>query len=98
MLSFCWSHAVSRKGHLSVKEPGPTITVTLPFRNRSDISPVLQRMLQILPSSPGADLRFVGPECYTTGQDRTIAVILAKRCIELPDNGSLVIRNMLEQF
>jgi len=31
-------------------------------------------------------------------QDRTFAVILAKHCIELPDDGSLVIRNMLEQF
>ena len=28
--------------------------------------------------------------------DRTITVILAKHCIELPDDGSLVIRNMLE--
>jgi len=31
-------------------------------------------------------------------QDKTITVILAKHCIELPDGGSLVIRNMLEQF
>jgi len=31
-------------------------------------------------------------------QDRPIAVILAKYCIELPDGGSFVIRNMLEQF
>jgi len=28
----------------------------------------------------------------------TITVILAKHCIELPDDGVLVIRNMLEQF
>ena len=35
---------------------------------------------------------------HVNGQDRTIAVILAKHCIELPDDGSLVIRNMLEQF
>ena len=28
----------------------------------------------------------------------TIIVILAKNCIKLPDDGSLVIRNMLEQF
>ena len=27
-----------------------------------------------------------------------ITVILAKHCIELPDDGSLVIRNMLEHF
>ena len=27
-----------------------------------------------------------------------ITVILAKHCIELRDDGSLVIRNMLEQF
>ena len=31
-------------------------------------------------------------------QDRAITVILAKHCIELPDDRSLVIRNMLEQF
>jgi len=42
--------------------------------------------------------------CHTTdyvhvnGHDRTITVILAKHCIKLPDDGSLVIRNMLEQF
>jgi len=30
--------------------------------------------------------------------DRTIIIILAKHCIKLPDHGSLVIRNMLEQF
>jgi len=30
--------------------------------------------------------------------DTTITVILAKHCIELPDDGSLVMRNMLEQF
>ena len=28
----------------------------------------------------------------------TITVILAKHCIKLPDDGSLVIRNMLQQF
>ena len=27
-----------------------------------------------------------------------ITVILVKHCIKLPDDGSLVIRNMLEQF
>jgi len=32
------------------------------------------------------------------GHDRTITVILTKHCIKLPDDGSLVIRNMLEQF
>ena len=31
-------------------------------------------------------------------QDRTVTVILAKHSVELPDDGSLVIRNMLEQF
>ena len=36
-------------------------------------------------------------ECLSR-QDRTIIVILAKHCIKLPDGGSLVIRNMLEQF
>ena len=43
----------------------------------------------------------VNRELYTThlnGEDRTITVILGKDCIELPDDGSLVIRNMLEQF
>jgi len=34
-----------------------------------------------------------------TAQSREAChVILAKYCIELPDDGSLVIRNMLEQF
>ena len=35
---------------------------------------------------------------HVEGHDRTITVILAKHCIELPDDGSLVIRNMLEEF
>jgi len=35
---------------------------------------------------------------HINGHDRTITVILVKHCIELPDDGSLVIRNMLEQF
>jgi len=35
---------------------------------------------------------------HINGHDRTINVILAKHCIELPDDGSLVIRNKLEQF
>ena len=35
---------------------------------------------------------------HINGLDRTINVILTKHCIELPDDGSLVIRNMLEQF
>jgi hypothetical protein len=34
---------------------------------------------------------------HINGHDRTITVILAKHCIKLPDDGSLVIRNMLEQ-
>ena len=32
------------------------------------------------------------------GHDRTIFVILAKHCTRLPDDGSTVIRNMLEHF
>ena len=32
---------------------------------------------------------------HIKGHDRTITVILAKHCIKLPDDGSLVIRNML---
>ena len=35
---------------------------------------------------------------HINGRDRTIILILTKHCIELPDYGSLVIRNMLEQF
>ena len=35
---------------------------------------------------------------HINGRDRTITVILAKHCIELPDDGSLVIRNTLKQF
>ena len=35
---------------------------------------------------------------HINGHDRTITVILAKHCIKLPDDGFLVIRNMLEQF
>jgi len=35
---------------------------------------------------------------HVNGQVRTITVILAKHCMKLPDGGSLVIRNMLEQF
>jgi len=35
---------------------------------------------------------------HINGRDRTITVILANHCIELPDDGSLVIRNMLEKF
>ena len=35
---------------------------------------------------------------HINGRDRSITVILAKHCIELPDDGSLVIRNMLEQI
>jgi len=35
---------------------------------------------------------------HINGHDRIITVILAKLYIKLPDDGSLVIRNMLEQF
>ena len=35
---------------------------------------------------------------HVNGHDRTITVILAKHCIKLPGDGSLVIRKMLEQF
>jgi len=35
---------------------------------------------------------------HINGQNRAITVILAKHCIELPDDGSLVIRNMLGKF
>jgi len=35
---------------------------------------------------------------HIKGLDRTITVILTKHYIELPDDGSVVIRNMLGQF
>jgi hypothetical protein len=35
---------------------------------------------------------------HVNGHDTTITLILAKDCIEIPDYGSLVIRNMLEHF
>ena len=35
---------------------------------------------------------------HANGHDRTITVILTKHCIKFPDDGSLVIRNMLEHF
>ena len=35
---------------------------------------------------------------HVNGHDRTITVILAKHCIKLSDDGSVVIRNILEQF
>ena len=35
---------------------------------------------------------------HVNGHDRTILVILAKHCTRLPDDGSSVIRNMLEHF
>ena len=35
---------------------------------------------------------------HAYGHDRTITVILAKHRMKLPDDGSLMIRNMLEQF
>ena len=34
---------------------------------------------------------------HVNGHNRTIIVILAKHCARLPDDGSSVIRNMLEQ-
>jgi hypothetical protein len=35
---------------------------------------------------------------HANGHDRTITVILAKHCKKLPDDGFLVIGNMLEHF
>ena len=35
---------------------------------------------------------------HVNGHDRTCTVILAKRCMKLPDDVCVVIRNMLEQF
>jgi len=35
---------------------------------------------------------------HINGHEKTNTVILTKHCIELPDDGSLAIRNMLEQF
>jgi len=35
---------------------------------------------------------------HVKGHDRTILIILAKHCTKLSDDGSSVIRNMLEHF
>ena len=35
---------------------------------------------------------------HVNGHDRTILLILAKYCIRLPDDGSFVVRNMLEHI
>jgi len=35
---------------------------------------------------------------HVKGHDKTFTVILAKYCTRLPDDGSFVIRNMLEHF
>jgi len=35
---------------------------------------------------------------HVNGHDRIILVILVKHCTRLPDDGSFVIRNMLEHF
>jgi len=35
---------------------------------------------------------------HVNGHDRTTAVIFAKHCTRLPEDGSFVIRNMLEHF
>ena len=35
---------------------------------------------------------------HVNGHDRIIIVILAKHCMRRPDDGSSVIRNMLEHF
>jgi len=37
-------------------------------------------------------------EVHVNGHDRIIFVILAKHCLWLPDDGSSVIRNMLEHY
>jgi len=48
--------------------------------------------------SLGMDVVGVMAAYAVNGHDRTIIVILDKHCIKLPDDGSLVIRNMSEQF
>jgi hypothetical protein len=40
----------------------------------------------------------VGSAFLCSEHDRTILVILAKYCTRLPDDGSSLIRNMLEHF
>jgi len=35
---------------------------------------------------------------HINAHEETITVIFAKHCIQLPDDGSVVIRNMLQQF
>ena len=47
----------------------------------------------------GTDVVDVNTDCFrANGHDRIITVILAKYCLKVRDDGSLVIRNMLEQF
>ena len=45
-----------------------------------------------------AKIKVMGLLCHANRHDRTITLILAKCCIKFPDDGSLVIRKMLEQF
>jgi len=45
-----------------------------------------------------AKSKVMGLLCHANRHDRTITLILAKCCIKFPDDGSLVIRKMLEQF
>ena len=48
--------------------------------------------------SSGSSIQCLAKIVHINGLDRTITVILAKHCIKFPDDGSLVVRNMLEQF
>jgi len=44
------------------------------------------------------DMVVVGVMAAYQRTRKNITVILTKHCIELPDDGFIVIRNMLEQF
>ena len=48
--------------------------------------------------SPVSFIECLADYVHVNGHDRAINVILAKHCIKLPDDGALVIRNILEQF
>ena len=59
---------------------------------------VMTAYLPVVRVCTAVHTRTTGNYVHANGHDRTITVILAKQCIKLPDDGSLVIRNMLEQF
>ena len=63
-----------------------------------DVVGVMAAYLPVVRVCTPVHTRTTGNYVHVNGHDRTITVILAKHSIKLPDDGSLVIRNMLEQF